>query len=289
MLDIGLKSKDLLAYVLLFAISVFLLFFVIFLWFINIGWNYLWLLGLVVTFMTLFLGYMFAKYALAPLVEQNQELDRLLKDTLHELNIPVATIEANVSMLQKRCLDHKSQKRLLRIKKATKQLLDLYKEVDFFIKKEIKKDVKECFDVSEVVQERIAFFEDLVKNYKLSLQLEPLKIYASQFGFIKSFDNLLSNAIKYSSHGALIQIIVKNKKFMIQDSGEGIEEEELFKIFDRYYRADAKQEGYGIGLSIVKRFCDEEGIAISIQSQKHKGTAITLDLSKVAQCSISKR
>ena len=283
-----MKSKDLLAYVLLFAISILLLFFVIFLWVVNVGWNYLWLLGIVVTLMTIFLGYIFAKYALAPLVEQNQELDRLLKDTLHELNIPVATIQANVSMLQKRCTDEKSQKRLVRIKKATKQLLELYKEVDFLIKKEIKKDIKECFDVSEVVQERVAFFEDLVKNHKLSLQLEPLKIYTSKFGFIKSFDNLLSNAIKYSPKGALIQIIVNDKKFMIQDNGEGIQEEELFKIFDRYYRADAKQKGYGIGLSIVKNFCDEEGIAISIQSQKHKGTTITLDLSKVAQCNISK-
>ncbi len=277
-----MKSRDVFAFILLYASSIFLLLFVGFLWVENVGWRYLWLLGIALALLVIFIGYLFARYAFSPLLEQNAQLDNLLKDTLHELNIPVATIKANVAMLKRGCKEAKDRKRLERIEKASEQLLGLYKEVDFFIKKEIEQDTKEIFDVAEVVRERIEFFGDLLARKRVEVELTPLKVKLPKIGFIKSFDNLLANATKYTQEDGLIKVIVKETKVMIEDNGEGISEEELVRIFDRYYRASDKQEGYGIGLNIVKRFCDEEHIAITIETKKGEGTKVVLDLAKVA-------
>lgn len=56
---------------------------------------------------------------------------------------------------------------------------------------------------------------------------------------------------------------------------------DLLRIHERYYQADEAQEGAGLGLALVKAYCEEEGIAIQIESQKDIGTKITLDLFKV--------
>ncbi len=276
-----MKNSDIAAFILLFGASVFLLFLIAYFWIDAIGWQKLWILGIFLVGITLLLGYLFAKYAFSPLIERNEELDRMLKDTLHELNIPVATIKANVAMMKKNLKDEKDKKRAFRIEAAAQQLLDLYKEVDYLIKREIHKEEKEIVDLGELVCERVKFFDDLLGTRSVKCDIEPMKIEISKIGFIKTFDNILSNAIKYSPDGSLIQIIAKDSHLVVKDEGIGIEEADLVKIFDRYYRANREKKGYGIGLNIVKEFCDENQIPISLYSQKGKGTQIILDLTKV--------
>ena len=56
---------------------------------------------------------------------------------------------------------------------------------------------------------------------------------------------------------------------------------ELLQIHERYYQVDAKKEGEGIGLALVKAYCDEEGINMHVQSEKGQGSILSLDLRKV--------
>lgn len=263
----------------LYLSSLAVLGFVIYFWQEHFGWSYLWLLGTVLFFLALLIGYLFAKYALSPLASRNEELDRLLKETLHELNIPVATIKANVQMLQKSA-DERTKKRLKRIEEATKQLLHLYKEVDYLIKKEIDRVEKAEVALHTFIANRLEFLADLLANHELVTELEPTYVRLSEQGFAKVFDNLLSNAIKYSPPKSRIKVKLSERKLIIEDEGEGIGSEELVRIFDRYYRASDKP-GHGIGLAIVKQFCDENGIEIHIESQKGKGTKVVLDLTHI--------
>ncbi|MCF6200943.1 MAG: sensor histidine kinase, partial [Hydrogenimonas sp.] len=83
--------------------------------------------------LSLLFGYILSKVALEPLFITNDLLDRLLKDTLHELNIPLSTIFANVSMLKRSESDPKRLKRLDRIERAGENLSELYKDLDYFI------------------------------------------------------------------------------------------------------------------------------------------------------------
>jgi len=54
------------------------------------------------------------------------------------------------------------------------------------------------------------------------------------------------------------------------------------KIYEKYYQEDSQKEGEGIGLALVKAYCDRENIAIQIKSRKGEGTTVTLDLRQIA-------
>jgi len=226
-------------------------------------------------------GYFIAEFALKPMFDTSKALDRLLKDTLHELNIPINTIKANVSMLKRKERDPKNLKRLQRIEEASKKLYLLYQDVDYLIKKEIDSSYKETFDAKVVIEESLEHFLDVAKDIEFKKDLSSCHIFADKRGFTKVIDNLLSNAVKYNKKGGFVKVVLQNCKLIVEDSGIGMDEEEIFRIFDRYYQSDSKKEGYGIGLSIIKSYCDENFISLHIDSKKGVGTKIVLELSKL--------
>ena len=111
----------------------------------------------------------------------------------------------------------------------------------------------------------------------LPLGKKVLEIKSDKTGFSKTIDNILQNSIKYSKN-PVIDITLRDYVLEIKDNGIGIDEVELIKIFDRYYQEDNSYEGFGVGLSLVKEFCDENGIKLTINSKKNQGTTIMLKL-----------
>ncbi len=233
--------------------------------------------------LSLLFGYILSKVALEPLFVTNDLLERLLKDTLHELNIPLSTIFANVSMLKRSESDPKRVTRLQRIEKAGENLHELYEDLDYFIKKEIGGVERESFDLGEVVEKSIAKMEEMAEG--ISIQYRPLKrvIVADRRGCQKAVDNLLGNAVKYNRPGGSVEIYEEEGWLVVKDSGIGMDETTLFHIFDRYYQSDLSASGYGIGLHIVKTFCDEHSIEIKIDSKKGEGTTFRLNFASVGE------
>ncbi len=233
--------------------------------------------------LSLLFGYILSKVALEPLFITNNLLDRLLKDTLHELNIPLSTVFANVKMLKKDEKDSKKLARLERIEKAGENLGELYEDLDYFIKKEIGNVERESFDLDEIVKYSIAKMDEMADG--ISIQYKPLKIRvtADRRGCQKTIDNLLANAIKYNHKGGTVEIYGIGSSVIIKDSGVGMDETTLFHIFDRYYQSDLSASGYGIGLHIVKTFCDEHGIDIKIDSKKGEGTVFCLNFASIGE------
>ena len=89
-------------------------------------------------------------------------------------------------------------------------------------------------------------------------------------------DNLLSNAIKYNKKGGEIEIVLGQGSLSISDSGCGMADSQKGRIFERYVRCNDYQGGFGIGLTLVKRICDEYDINIEVQSQQGRGSRFTL-------------
>ncbi len=236
---------------------------------------------LILLFVSMFIGYFFSKSILEPLFERNRALDEFIKESLHELNVPIATISANIELLQKEQLSEKSVKRINRIELALKKLQKLYKELDYELKKEINRVEITVFDLKNLIENEILNFENQ-KNIEISMNLEGFFIKCDKEGFIKIFNNLIQNGIKYNKDFGFLKIELKNGLLTICDSGIGIGEDELIYIFERYYQGNIKNSGYGIGLSIVKNFCDDFGIGINIKSKKGVGTEISLNLKKLA-------
>ena len=101
------------------------------------------------------------------------------------------------------------------------------------------------------------------------------------------FDNLISNAIRYSERGKISIVIEDDKEeylFFVSDTGSGINEESLSRIFERFYRTeDARtrfRKGTGLGLPIVKHIIEAHNSSINVDSVEGKGTTFSFALMK---------
>ena len=119
--------------------------------------------------------------------------------------------------------------------------------------------------------------QGIYPNKKINIEIEKTEIFNDKIGLGKVIDNIVDNGVKYSKNSDEIDIVLKNKRLSVQDYGNGMDENELLKVFDRYYQGDSDAQGYGIGLSLVKRFCDKQNIKLSIDSKLGFGTKITLE------------
>lgn len=224
-------------------------------------------------------GYVIISYTLSSLFKTNRFLDILLKDTLHELNIPLSVINANLQMLQAEEHDEKKFKRLGRIELASKDLYALYQEVDYYIKKEIQEEVREKFYLDELIKSVIEKQKEMADGVEINYNVLHVELFSDKHGFAKVISNLVHNALKYNQNHNEIRIFQEAETLIIKDQGVGMSEAELFLAFNRYYQADTSKEGHGIGLSLVKAYCDEFKISMRINSQKNVGTEVILDIS----------
>ncbi len=233
------------------------------------------------TILTILMGLLMATLAIEPLKEHLNNLERFTKETLHELNLPINTITANTNMLKKSAVDDKSLKRIQRIDTAASMLQKRYEELDYLIKKQMKKEDLESFELSCVIAERIDFLSSLYSNFTFEKNLNQTEIFADKIGLLKVIDNLIENAVKYSSNSRKIDILLDNDTLKIIDYGKGMDEVELLNIFDHYYQNDTTMAGFGIGLGLVKSYCDRYKILLHVESKKHEGTTVSLNFKEV--------
>lgn len=226
-------------------------------------------------------GAAIAKLAIEPLKEHFEQLEQFSKETLHELNLPVNTITANTKMLRKTHDDEKSLRRIGRIEMACEMLRERYGELDYLIKKQMQRESIETFDLGELVQERIALLRALYRGAHITADLDSLSINMDRMGLAKVIDNLIDNAVKYSTPPAEIAVTLKDAQLSIADKGWGMDEVELFQIFDRYYQSDESMPGFGIGLGLVKTYCDKYRIKLHVHSTRGVGTTMILDFKGV--------
>jgi len=227
-------------------------------------------------------GYMIAKMAIDPLKEHFTHLEHFAKETLHELNLPIGTITANTHMLRKSMGENeKNLKRLDRIEAASVMLQERYNELSYLIARQMQHEVVERFDLAVLVQERVTFLQPLYSQVRFVSSLESTWVNLDRIGLRKVIDNLIDNAVKYSDTQGEVRLRLKSARLEIEDRGKGMDEMQLVRIFDRYYQSDATMPGFGIGLGLVKRFCDHYKIALNVHSRQGEGTTILLNFSKV--------
>ncbi len=223
------------------------------------------------------IGYVFISQLLESKSRNDEKMEHLIREVLHEINLPISTIDANCTMLKNSIVDTKKLKRIDRIEKSSKRLKKLYKELAYNIKKDISAVEKEEFNLKELIDESVAYFKEMKRN-EIVTDIEDIKIYGDKIGLLQVIDNIIENAIKYSQKDKPINIVLKEGILYIEDRGIGMDENEILRVYERYYQSDRKSVGEGIGLAIVKRYCDDEGIELKIESQKAKGTKVILDL-----------
>ena len=211
--------------------------------------------------------------------EKENKLKQKMQKTMHELNTPVSTIEINSRLLKNKLFEEKDIKRLSKIDRACEVLLDLYDEMEYFIQKNIDLVEIKAYDLRDLIEMSVKRFDDIKKDTVITLSIPKTLIKTDKRGFLKVIDNLIQNAIKHNPNLTKIEIFLKEKTLYIKDDGDGIESENICNVFNKYFK-DHKAKGFGLGLSMVKEFCDKNTIDIKIDSSE-SGTVFKLNLSKI--------
>ena len=217
------------------------------------------------------IGYYLSSLFMKPIKETRDRIDRFIRATTHEINTPITAIMmcANKDAL-------KSEKNIQRLYISAKRVSDLYKDLTYLFLEDSSRKEKQILDLSSSIKEELDYYKVIASQKKITINcdLDKSKAYINQEDFKRLFSNLISNAIKYNKIEGSIDITLKNNILTIKDSGIGIERNKIGDIFKRYYRANSNSGGFGMGLSIVKKIADENGIKIDLSSKKGETTFI---------------
>jgi len=217
--------------------------------------------------------YLIIKTSVEPYKKANEYLDAFFNDAMHELKTPLGVIQLNLEILEEKQFNTKE---LTRAMNATKNLFLIYEDIEYLIKQKSVQYNKERLDFSYILSQRIDQFESLTQSknleFKQNIQ-QALTLDINRVQLQRLIDNTLSNAIKYSFKNTSISIELSSTKehicFCVNNIGEIIKDKK--QIFNRYYKENSIK-GFGIGLNIVKNICQENHIAIEVESSHENGT-----------------
>ena len=209
-----------------------------------------------------------------PFKKLNETLDNFIKDSVHEINTPLAIINVNIDLYNRK---NEENKYMQRMKAATKVLSNIYNDMDYLIKYDKLEYKEESIDMEAFLKDRVEYFSEVarMKNISINSYIDNCpKVSISAKKLQRVIDNNISNAIKYSNENSEIDVslYMKDEKchMSFRDYGVGIEN--IDKIFSRYYREDTNKGGFGIGLNIVKSIIDEANIELQIDSTPKIGS-----------------
>lgn len=223
-------------------------------------------------------AYFLVKLSLKSMQQRINALNAFIKDSTHEINTPLSIILMSIETLPLDNLTPAQSQKIERIKLASKSLSHIYKILVAYNFPHSVNHKCENLALHTLLQERLEYFSPFFEQKALRVQstLMPSYIFASAEKMSCVLDNLLSNAIKYNKKGGEIDIRLKEGVLSISDSGCGMADSQKERIFERYVRCNDYQGGFGIGLTLIKRICDEYGIDIEVQSEQGKGSCFTL-------------
>ncbi len=206
-------------------------------------------------------------------------------DASHELRTPLAVIKAECEYaLSDNASEEDMLEALSSIDEQTDKMTKLVTALLTLSRTEQgdKRYKLEDTDLSELVKKTCADFVP-AKNITLTADIEDNIIIPAQAQLISlMLENLLSNAVKYGRDGGHIEVRLKKDSgivFSVKDDGIGIKEEDLPKIWGRFYRADesrSRESGFGLGLSLVSQIAALHGGKVSASSVYGEGSEFTV-------------
>ena len=228
---------------------------------------------------------------------EHVKLDTMRKefvaDVSHELKTPITSIMGYADTLLEGDYDADTQREFLQVissegKRMARLVTDLLElsRIDNN-KKRIKKSSFDLGELAKECQKKLAI-EIKKKNHDVEclVTADVPPVYADKDDIQRVILNILSNSIKYTPDGGTIKIYVgfvyNDAYIKVIDNGIGIPEDDLNRIFERFYRVDKARTremgGTGLGLSIAKEVLDKNGGSIDIKSQVNKGTEVVIKI-----------
>lgn len=230
-------------------------------------------------------------------ITEHVKLDDMRKefvaDVSHELKTPITSIMGYSDTLLEGEYDKQTQDKFLNVisseaRRMAKLVTDLLTLSRYDNNK--SKTQKEQFDLGDLVkkcQDKLAI-EIKKKGHEVRslVTADVPPVYADKYDIERVVLNILTNSIKYTKEGGEIKIYVgfvyNDAYIKVFDNGMGIPEEDLTRIFERFYRVDKARTremgGTGLGLSIAKEILDKNGGSIDIKSVVGQGTEVVIKI-----------
>jgi signal transduction histidine kinase len=202
------------------------------------------------------------------------------RNASHEFRTPLTVLNiAADMMLIENNLPAKSQKSLLKIKRAVYDMESLTEVFLMLAREDAGSMTQREVDVNQVVRDQIERSEFLKDSKDVEIKLHQksqLRVHSSETVIAVLLGNLIRNAILYTEQGE-VRIDIEEDQLTIIDSGPGIPQSSIDSIFEPFQRASNENaSGYGIGLTIVKRLCDRFHWDIQVSSASQQGTSFKL-------------
>lgn len=212
-----------------------------------------------------------------------------INNVSHEIKTPVSSIEGFAKFLKDKDLtDEEREEYANIIIEEAKRLENLTGKILKLSKLNNQEIItnKQEIEVAEQIRKAISLLEPKwsKKDIKINVSLEEKIFLGDEDLIFQVWVNIIDNAIKFSNEGESIDIKVYEKdgniNVEIKDHGIGMKEEELEKVYDRFYQIDRShsKEGSGLGLAIVKRIVELSEGKIEIKSKENKGTTVIVKL-----------
>ena len=219
------------------------------------------------------------------LVERAQNSkNEFISNITHEMNTPLTSIRGYAELLAAGVMNKEQQDAAYKtILKQSERLTNLiaciinYNEID-------NSDVPSCeVDLSKLAKEMLAVVKPEADKRQVTLIddiTDNVIVQSTHERMSEMVGNLIRNAIRYNKPGGTVKVTLNVDRFEVADTGIGISEENLSRVFSRFFTVDkshsGKNGGFGLGLAMVKKICQREGWNISVKSEEGVGSTFTV-------------
>ena len=253
--------------------------------------NTLLLMGSVLLAAFYIMSVYFSNRAIKPMKETWENQQRFIADASHELKTPLSIISANLDVLyankdetiasQLKWLDYAS--------KGVKRMSGLVQSMLALSKAEIENTLlnKSAVNIGNILNDTVSLFQITADDKNITIERHiPMEVTAFTYPALieQCIHILIDNAVRYTPRNGTINILLDKTKSIvllkIENSGRGISEYDLPKIFDRFFRSDTSRTdgGHGLGLSIAKTGIEKLGGSIEVISIENKKTIFTVKI-----------
>lgn len=238
------------------------------------------LVSALISGLTFLVGLFFARRSLRPAEEMVKRLEQFTQDASHELRTPLAALNSSLDLALRTQNYHEgilsAKEDLREVSTLVERLLELAR-LDTFVMQNAP------IDLSSLTETMVERHRPIAAARNVTIEphnLRPGVMTRGDASLVRQIiGNLLTNAIKFSKPGGgVIRVTLTEKELHIMDTGVGMKPQAIAHIFDRFYQADNSRtnDGFGLGLALVKRIVDLHGWSIGVKSKEGEGTTFTV-------------
>jgi len=197
--------------------------------------------------------------------------EAFIKTSIHEINTPLAIIMAQIDLLKM----HQQENRYIqKIEAAAKMIHTLFGDLSYLLRHQHVQYEKEPINPEPFIRQRVEFFKEIAQANRLSFALiltQSDKIGLSFEEFTRLVDNNLSNAIKYAlpSTEIIVRVCDEGDLVRLSFSNQAKEITHIEKLFEPFYQESTYENGFGLGLYLVKQICQQNDIRVTLQHNEN--------------------